>query len=188
MKIHRRSLVLASLIIALSTAVYLNWQFSGNTNPPVIPTSVASHESEDKLGEARFVNANSQDDSNSDQSENTTEDSKQFFEEAVMNRQKARDEAIEVIKNTLENGNSSEEAKAEAIKQTSEIAANIQRESNIENLIKAKGYSDCIAMIQNGECNVILPPKSLDDSTAVAIFDVVHSQTGFSSDKIKIVG
>lgn len=184
MKIRRRSLVLASLIIALSTAVYLNWQFSENKT--VIPTQSDTHDDEE-LGEARFVNA-SEHEPESVNVANVSSESKQFFAEALVNRQKARDEAIELIKTTLGDANASEQSKAEAIKQTSEIAANIQRESNIENLIKAKGYSDCMALIQNGECSVILSPKSLNDSTAVTVFDIVSGQTGFSSDKIKIIG
>ena len=53
--------------------------------------------------------------------------------------------------------------------------------------MKAKGYSDCVAVIQNGECSVIVSGKLQNESDAVVIQDIVAGQTDFSPEKIKIV-
>ena len=58
MKFHKRQLILASLVVALGAAVYLNWQFSGdnayNTTGFLEPTK--------ELGEAKYVNTSYVDD------------------------------------------------------------------------------------------------------------------------------
>ena len=52
MKFRKRQLILASLIAALGTAVYLNWQFTGDKNFQVSNMLQSTEE----LGEARYVN------------------------------------------------------------------------------------------------------------------------------------
>ena len=56
----------------------------------------------------------------------------------------------------------------------------------MENLIKAKGFADCVAFIQNGECSVVVASEGLLDSEAITIKDIVAGQTGISFDKIKL--
>ena len=73
------------------------------------------------------------------------------------------------------------------MKQAAEIAKNIEQESNIENLIKAKGFAECLAFIQNGECSVVVSSTGLLDNEAITIKDIVAGQSGISYDKIKIV-
>lgn len=188
MKLHRRQLILASLVLALGTAVYLNWQFSDDKG--LRATDIL--QSHKELGEARYVN-NSR---TSDESEeggqleavaNMTNESKEFFAQARMNRQKLRDEATETLKNILADSQSSEQAKTEAVKQAGEATNLIQKESNIENLIKAKGFGECMAFIQNGECSIIVNPGSLSDNSVITIRDIVSGQSGVPYDKIKIV-
>ena len=68
-----------------------------------------------------------------------------------------------------------------------QCAQNMEQENNVENLIKAKGFADCVAFIQNGECSVVVASEGLLDSEAITIKDIVAGQTGISFDKIKIV-
>ena len=185
MKFHKRQLILASLVVALGAAVYLNWQFSDTHEfdaPDVIETA---HE----LGEARYVNTSKI--SESPESIATPPDSsspqtKKFFAEASSNRQKAHDQATEKLKSLIDSQNVDEEIKKEILKMSEELAKNIEQESNIENLIKAKGFGDCIAFIQNGECSIIVSPGNLKENTAIVIKDIVTGQSGIKSDKIKI--
>ena len=97
MKFRKRQLILASLIIALGTAVYLNWQFSGNKALEV--TNILDSSS-DELGEARYVNnANFSDKQQPDT--NISDKTKRYFAEVPINRQKTREESIEKLKNLL---------------------------------------------------------------------------------------
>lgn len=93
MKFRKRQIILASLIVALGTAVYLNWQFSDNKNLGI--TSVM--DSSDELGEARYVNnANFSDNSNI-----LSESTKQYFAEAQISRQKAHENEEEILTNLM---------------------------------------------------------------------------------------
>lgn len=191
MGIDKRQVLLAALVLALGAAVYLNWQFSDNSD--LIATNVVNSTKE--LGEAKYVNNSVQPQDEIESAKNdeeTTEQKKvsgeanEFFAQAKLNRQSARDEATEMVKSVLNDIKSSEEAKAEAIKQTADIAKNIQQEANIESLVRAKGFEDCLAFIQNGECSVIVNAGNLNETTAITIKDIVSGQAGIGFDKIKI--
>lgn len=181
MKFGKRQLVLSALILALGAAVYLNWQFSDNKS--LITTNSIDNENK-HLGEAKYVN-NYIEPSNADNED--TQQNKDYFSQAQLNRTKARDEALEKAKNALNDLNSSDEIKSEALKIISKITDNIQRESNIENLLKAKGFNDIMVMIQNDECSIIISNKKLDENDAVIIKDVIVGQTGLTCDNIKII-
>lgn len=196
MKFRKRQLILTALIVSLGVAVYLNWRYSDDKNFTYSDVLQTSKE----LGEARYVNNSKieQNDKNitensetQGQSEedvtNDANDENNYFSQANINRQKARDEAISVIKNTISDPKASEQTKSEVTNRLAEISKNIQLESNIENLIKAKGYSDCLAFIQNGECNIVVSPNCLNESSAATIFDIVTGQSGITGDKIKII-
>ena len=189
MKFGKRQVVLAALVLALGAAVYLNWQFSDNND--LLATNVV--QSTKELGEAKYVNtaakSSSQDkiDEKSDSDVQTiSEKANEYFAKATASRQKARDEASDMIKEILNDVKSSDEVKAEAVKKAAETAQIIQQETNIENLVKSKGFSDCIAFIQNGECSIVVSADGLDSNSAITIKDIVSGQSGISFDKIKI--
>lgn len=185
----KRHIILAALVLSLATAVYLNWQFSSNKEL----TSTDSIMSTKELGQAQFVNNSQKCEAkpeNSEADKNNAEESKEssdYFNKAKTERQKARDEATESIKEILENAKSSEETKAEAVKKATEIAQKIEQESNIENLVRAKGFSECLAFLQNDECSLVVTGAELNESSAISIKDIVCGQAGISSDKIKII-
>lgn len=185
MAFGKRQLVLASLVVALGVAVYLNWQFSGNQD--LMATNIT--EATKELGEAQYVNTLETTESGESGDSASNGESAQpsdYFAQARMNRQKARDEATEMVKEILNDIKSSEAAKAEAVKQAAEIAKIIQQESNIENLVKAKGFKECVAFIQNKECSVVVGEGTLDQASAITIKDIVAGQSGVAYDKIKI--
>lgn len=187
MNFKKRQLILAVLVLALGSAVYLNWQFSSDKSLPSTDIVTSTKE----LGQAQFVNSTVDKQTNSDGNgqENTEQPktSSEYFSRAKTERQKARDEAIDMIKEMLEDAKSSEETKAEAIKQAAVIAKRIEQESNIESLIRAKGFSECLAFIQNDECNVVVSDEGLNESSVISIKDIVCGQGAIALDKIKIV-
>ena len=87
----------------------------------------------------------------------------------------------------LKSADKDDKAKKEAVEKAAEIAKNIEQETNVENLIKAKGFKDCVAFIQNGECSVVVQTDGLLDSEAITIKDIVQGQSGIGYEKIKIV-
>lgn len=187
MKFRKRQLILASLVLALGTAVYLNWQFSDNKGLEV--TNIL--ESTDELGEARYVN-NANVSEKSDKLDripiqSVSDNTKKYFAEAQINRQKAHDETEEKLKKLLSSENISKETKEEIKQNIESITKTSNQEANIENLIKSKGFSECLVCIQNDECNVIVNPGSVSESSAIIIRDIVTSQSEIKGNKIKII-
>lgn len=190
MGIGKRQLVLAALVVALGAAVYLNWQFSGDNQ--LLATNTVTSQKE--LGEAQLVNASVPSSSAPAESSSApvseagqSTDANDYFTQARLSRQKARDEAVELLEKVLQDAEQSDAAKKDAVAQAAVVAQNVLKESNIENLIKAKGFEDCVVFLQNGECNVVVKVKESDPNNAVVIKDIVAGQAGVTYDKIKIV-
>ncbi len=187
MKFRKRQLILASLVVALGAAVYLNWQFSDGKGLEV--TNILH--STDELGEARYVNNSHFSDKSSEENLSTSlSDSakiKKYFTEAQIERQKSHDETQEKLKSLLATPNLNSDIKDKIMNDIDNFSKIIKQESNIEHIIKSKGFSDCLAFIQDDECNIIVNPGSLNENSVVIIRDVVASQSGISSNKIKII-
>lgn len=128
-------------------------------------------------------------DDNFDSSEQTggNGDETDYFTATALNRQQSRDEAIDVLKTVAESADATEEAKAEANEKISKIATDIQNEANIETLVKAKGFEDCVAVISDGAVSVIVSAESLQAAQAAQILSIVYETTGISPENISII-
>ncbi|WP_195199751.1 SpoIIIAH-like family protein [Faecalispora jeddahensis] len=189
MGIGKRQLVLASLVVALGAAVYLNWVFQGEG--PLIATDTLTSGAE--LGAAQLVNgkgSSSTPETSSSTSSKAVETAAkvdEYFTEAKLSRQKARDASVEMLQKVLQDASTNDTVKKESLEKAAEIAQNIVQESNIESLIKAKGFSDCVVFLQNSECSVVVRSDGLLPNEAIAIKDIIGGQSGVAYDKIKIV-
>ncbi|MBQ7363027.1 MAG: SpoIIIAH-like family protein [Clostridia bacterium] len=110
-----------------------------------------------------------------------------YFSLTVLNRQQSRDEAIDVLKLVSESDEATEEAKAEASDKLAQIALDIQNEANIETLVKAKGFTDCVAVISEDSVSVIVGAEELQAAEAAQIFAIVYETTGISPENISII-
>lgn len=188
MTMGKRQLVLAALIVALGAAVYLNWQFSGN-NQLLATNALTSSQAGHNYGETDLVGTSSGSSKTSSASSvavqtNTGTDT---FTQAQLSRLKARDEAIEEVKKVIADVKVSEATKKEVVDKAAEIANNTIKENNIETMIKAKGFSDCVVFLQNNECSVVVKVKESSQNNNIVIKDIVAGQSGVAYDKIKII-
>lgn len=189
MAMGKRQLVLAALVVALGAAVYLNWALSGNTQLPATDAVTSGRE----LGETLLVNASGSESSASSGANSSAIDTdasvagNDYFTSAKLSREKARDESVEMLQKVVSGVSETDAAKQTAVSQANAIAQDIVKETEIENLIKAKGFADCVAFLQNSECSVVVKTKSNSQNDAIVIRDIVSGQTGISYDKIKIV-
>jgi stage III sporulation protein AH len=190
MTMGKRQLVLAALIVALGAAVYLNWQFTDNNK--LLATNAVTSTSDRELGEAQLVDGSAvsgvpKSSSSSASAVQTSVSADTYFSEARLSRQKARDTSVELLEKVLTDAKSNDAAKKEAVTQAAVIAQNTLKETNIENLIKAKGFSDCVAFLQNSECSVVVRITDSSQNNAIVIKDIVAGQAGIAYDKIKII-
>mgnify|MGYP000857325104 CR=1 FL=1 len=189
MAMGKRQLVLAALVVALGAAVYLNWALSGNTQLPATDAVASGRE----LGETLLVNASGAESANSAGGSSAAKGAsstagENYFTNARLSRQKSRDEAVETLKKVVSGSEGNESTKQTAVSQANTIAQDIVRETEIESLIKAKGFEDCVVFLQGGECSVVVKTKaSVSQDDAIIVRDIVASQAGISYDKINIV-
>ena len=192
MKFGKKQLILTGLILTLGAAVYLNWQFSSNTDLLSGADAVSVSK---ELGEAEFVNTSSdkkagesatEKATNSEKTTNAEKGSDEYFAQAKVDRQQTQDKIAEMTQEIIESSEESESAKTEAVAQAAELATIMEQQTNVESLIKAKGFEDCLVFIQNGECSVVVKDSELTGEDTLIIKDIATGQTGVSIDKIKI--
>ena len=116
---------------------------------------------------------------------NATEEN--YFTATALNRQQSRDEAIDVLKLVSESNESSEEAKAEATAKIAQIATDMQNENNIETLVKAKGFEECVAIISDNSVSVIVSADELKAAEAAQILAIVYDTTGINPENVSII-
>ena len=173
-KIKKRHIVLAALVLALGAAVYLNWQLGSTDSSKLKQVDSA-------LGEATYVSNNT---STADQKSNSKDD---YFSKAKTERTKSQDEVLDIAKEVLQLSESSDEAKKEAVDKSDTIQKRILNQTNIEQTLLAKGFSKCLCFLSDEGCNVIVLKKEMNESSPLVIKDAVTSQVNLDFDDIKIV-
>ena len=117
----------------------------------------------------------------------STASDENYFTATALNRQQQRDEAIDVLKLVSESDESSADAKAEANAKIAKIATDMQNENNIETLVKAKGFAECVAIISDNSVSVIVSAESLQAAEAAQILAIVYDTTGISPENVSII-
>lgn len=193
----RKKLTLATLVLALGVAVYLNWEYakSGNeltaiqtgANTQVITvtetlpadssaTDVADSVADKNYGDAQLVSL-------------TKDSSTEYFEEAKLNRSKTRDDALDKLQKSLKSAKLTDDEKQKITDQLTVMLGNITAESDIENLVKAKGFVDCVAFLDSGNANIAVQTKgdTLTKSDVAQIRDIVISKSDTDAKNITVV-
>ena len=177
MKIQKKHVLVSALVLALGAAVYLNWHFTGT---PLISQTAK------ELGAATYVNKDAKatvDEAQS--SKKLTPDEK--IAKARLERTQAQDKAMDEAKNIISLSDSSDDAREEAVEIAGEIEKRILAQSNVENILSAKGYEQVLCYIADGGCTVTVTEDEMKDDAPLIIKDVVMSQTSLQFNDIVIV-
>ncbi len=183
--LKRKNLVLAMLVFLLVITGYLNFIYNQNALDGNIlnkegekPKVTVKDSSSDKEG-------NESTDASSDVA--STSSSAGFFVEYRFERENTRKKEIEYIKEIVDNPNSEVEMKNEAQAQLLEITANMEKELNIEGLLKAKGFDDSIVIFNQDYVSVIVGKNELAPEEVAQILDIVKRESGKTAENIKII-
>ena len=188
-----QKMTLLTLVVALGVAVYLNWEYAKSTdlaldaaeaNAPVATGVVTDALAVDgevetgdtNYGEAQLVSVG----------EPTGEE---FFEQARLTRTKSRDEALDTLQKSLKSAKLSDEEKEKLTAELTAAIDHITAESDIENLVKAKGFVDCVAFIDGDAVDVTVMTTSdgLTREEVAQIRDIVLSKCQVTAQNITIV-
>lgn len=173
----KRIAVLAVLIATLSAAVYLNWQYSASNGELDLTSALST--TEKYLGDAQYVNG---------EVSVTTTAASDFFSQSREERQQTRDKSLKELKEITDSAKSDEKSKQEAVAKISKITENDQLQSNIETLVKSKGFTDCVAVATEEGINVIVKaPNGLKSEQMLQIQDIVLQNSKISLENIKII-
>ena len=161
-KIGMRNLVIVLSVLLIGAAVYANWRIFGTEAPADNPTG----------NNNGVVN---------------TDTNSEYFAASQVERQRARDEAIEGLQSVVDNAEEADaDAKAEAMQEISAIAANIELEANIESLIKAKGFENCVAVINGEKASVVVSSEGLQPNELSQILEIVYTQANIVPENVTI--
>ncbi len=176
--VKKRQLILATLIVALGVAVFVNWYYN---KPQVTSSSVeaettqitkTSDEDTSQIGQAQLVSSN-----------NVSE----YFTTARVNRTKAHDEALEALNDVIKDSSSSQDAVISAEKAVEEISKTIKLEADLENLISSKTGGECVVVINNNKAQVIVSQNTLGDTVSTQILDIIASQANIFSENVTLI-
>ena len=110
-----------------------------------------------------------------------------YFAATQVNRQRSRDQAIEVLNLIATNEEALTDSVRSALAQIEKIASDIEKEANIETMVKAKGFRECVAVISEDHCSVILSSDGLLPNEAAQIQEIVYEQAGILPANVKLV-
>lgn len=184
MVVKKRQIVAAALVLALGSAVFINWYYNRpaveNVNGGLSVGEV--EETGGNLGDAQLVNSSSV-----SESAVQTSKSSDYFASAKLRRNTAHDEASETLNKIIKDSSSDSAAVKEASEALTSLSNAIKLEADMEALIKAKTGSECVAIVNNGTAEIIVGKGVLNDTTIVQIKEIVLKQTGFSAENITII-
>jgi len=110
-----------------------------------------------------------------------------YFSSVQVNRQRTRDEAIEVLQSVVDNAASTETAKNEALAQIGRLADIMEAEANIETLIVAKGFEECVAVISDGSASIVVKSDGLLPAQISQINEIVYLEAGIEPVNVTII-
>ena len=166
--VKKRQLILATLVVILGAAVFVNWYYTGSKASE--PQETTDVDYVQNLGEAKYVNA--------------TESKGDVFENLKFERKKQQDESIDSLNNSLKNiAAGSEEAKT-ITASINAITRNQQLQTELEALVKAKIKSECLVTITENGAQVVVGQGVLNETTSLQILEIIITNTQIKAENV----
>ncbi len=195
MKLWKRNAVVAAIVLFVCAAVYLNWSYSqekSDVSAGALPTGKL-------LGGAALVGASADPDATPSEGvdvsmppegENQQQKSgNDYFSNARINRQQARDSALSLLEEAAANNEADQVMRDEANASIQVMADCTMAEAEIENLVTAKGFADCVAFVGEDSASVVvsLAEGTLDETATAKIMEIAMERTALPASQIKII-
>lgn len=196
-KIGKRNLTIVLAVLMIGGAVFMNFKLFNPGNNEGAEAGLKTGDAEkgndakegqdNQNGQKGNESKTGQNQSSADGDAANQYEGGSYFAEAALSRRRARDEAIDVLQLVISNDEALEEAKSVAMAEITQIAAEIENESNIESLITAKGFEECVAVINGSSCSVIVRTDDLLPNELVQIREIVYEQAGILPENLTII-
>ena len=178
MKKWKKNLLAASVLLVVCAGIYVNWTYTNAQNvanlTDILDTQKVLSEEGILMEQGSAVSSE----------ENTVTD---YFAAVRLSRQEARDSAVDLLQEAMAYADESEAEKTNA--QLEQIVQTALTEAQVESLIIAKGYADCVAYMSESGISVavVAPEGGLQQADVAVIADIVITQTGFDLEQIRVV-
>ncbi len=188
-QLWRRNAVVAVIAVFVCAAVYLNWNYEQQAGKVLGESAMVGNEDPLLTGQEQQEGQEGQSGDGSAAQDGAAQNTSDYFANARLNRQQARDSALTLLQDAAAGEGADQTLKDEANASIQTMADYTVTEAQIENLVVAKGYADCVAFIGEGELSlaVAAPEGGLTDADTARIVDVVQQTAAFTADQIKII-
>lgn len=173
-QLWKRNAVAASVLLLVCAAIFFNGRYADGVE-----------ETDKLLGQSTLV------DSVEGEAEEVSAEAapNDYFAAARLTRQQARDSALSILQEASGSAEVDEAAAAEAAQSIQTLAAYTLSEAQIENIVTAKGYDDCVVFMAEEGVSVVVSAgeDGLQTEDIARITDIVKQETGLAADRIKIL-
>ncbi len=181
MKLWKRNAVIATVLVFICAGVYLNWSYNQKQKVPELTETLSADQ---VLGESTLVLTDQSEEAEPAASLSAAD----YFAQVRLSRQESRDSAVELLEETIayDEGTAVGDTASATLNQLVNTALS---EAQIESMVIAKGFDDCVTYITDGTVCVAVsaPAEGLTEADAALISDVVHSQTDYPLSQVRII-
>lgn len=179
MKIWKKNLVAAALLVTVCIGIYANWSYTQDQQTMDLT---------DTLNEEKILSEDMLVMADSEETEDITNTVSDYFSAVRLSRQEARDSAVTMLQEAM--AYTDDESQKEVSGDTLEgIVQTALCEAQIESLVVAKGYADCVAYIGDDGISIAVaaPEGGLQQTDVAVIADIVMTQSDYGLDRIHVV-
>ena len=184
MKVWKKNLVAAAILVTVCAGIYVNWLYTEDKTATNLEDALDTQKvmNEDTLvlsGDMAAIAAG----------EDVTNTSTDYFAAVRLSRQQARDNAVNLLQEAMAYSGSESSKDVESAMELEDIVQTALSEAQIESLIIAKGYADCVAYMSGEGISVAVssPEGGLQQADVAVIADIVMAQSDYSLDDIRVV-
>lgn len=173
MKTWKKNLMAAAVLLVVCAGIYINWMYSNAESVDDLTDILDSDAVMSPDGLDMNVGG-----------ENTVTD---YFAAVRLSRQEARDQAVNLLQEAMAYGSGNEQESSN--EQLEQIVQTALCEAQIESLVIAKGYTDCVAYMSESGISVAVaaPEGGMKNEDIAVIADIVITQSGFEMEAIRVV-
>ena len=183
----KRNAVVVTMAVLVCAAAALNWKYAGQE------AQEGTRDAGTKiLGEAALVSGTEDGEdapAAAPEDETGVYTGSDYFASARLTRQQVRDSAITLLQEAAAQENADTAVANEASEGIQALASFTLKEAQIENLVTAKGYADCVAFMGEDSISVVVSTgeRELTGEDVAKITDIAMSETGYGAAGIKIM-
>lgn len=185
MKVWKKNLVAAAVLVTVCAGIYVNWLYTEDSAAASLTDTLDAQKvmSDDTLILSEDMAAIAA-------GEDVSTTAGDYFAAVRLSRQQARDSAVNLLQEAMAYDTAAESSKElESAMELEEIVQTALSEAQIESLIIAKGYTDCVAYMSGEGISVAVssPEGGLQQQDVAVIADIVIAQSDYSLDDIRVV-